>query len=68
MPVQVVFKGLCELEQLEDDGSVELLHLNCSNRVLVSLGSVSAGPDFSHQPLLCTARLVSPCRRSTCPT
>lgn len=34
---QVVFKGLSELEALEDDASVELLHLNCSNRVLSHL-------------------------------
>lgn len=36
-PVQVVFRGLGELQVLEGEGSVELLHLNCSNRVLSHL-------------------------------
>ncbi|KAL4421634.1 hypothetical protein ABPG75_010925 [Micractinium tetrahymenae] len=36
-PSQLIFKGLSELEALEDDASVELLHLNCSNRVLAHL-------------------------------
>lgn len=35
--LQVVFSGFNELEQLEDDSTIELLHLNCSNRMLAHL-------------------------------
>lgn len=34
---QVVFRGLGELEALADEAGIELLHLNCSNRVLAHL-------------------------------
>ena len=36
-PQDVVFAGFNELERMEDDSSVELLHLNCSNRMLAHL-------------------------------
>uniref|UniRef100_A0A1D1ZLV4 sn-1-specific diacylglycerol lipase n=2 Tax=Auxenochlorella protothecoides TaxID=3075 RepID=A0A1D1ZLV4_AUXPR len=36
-PQDVVFSGFNELEQLEDDSTIELLHLNCSNRMLAHL-------------------------------
>lgn len=36
-PQDIVFSGFNELEKLEDDSAIELLHLNCSNRMLAHL-------------------------------
>jgi hypothetical protein len=53
----VVFKGLSELEQLEDDGSIELLFLNCSNRVLAHLPYLIA-LDYSKRAVVLAIRWV----------
>lgn len=36
-PASIVFHKLSEWEEIRDDESIDLLHLNCSNRVLAHL-------------------------------
>ncbi len=52
-----MFRGLGELEALAEDDRIELLHLNCSNRVLAHLPYMVA-LDHSRRAVVLAIRWV----------